>query len=414
MDVLYQEYGRYFKGFFAICIDKELKDNIKSTDFTSEEMATFIHEYIHFLQNVSTTYGVSYFNFISKTIQLFVSESYRQGEIIQLPITKSDVENAEEEYELQAFYVGCDKHIKIHHINEIKFEREEIIEAIINIDKMDVVNIYYDDKDIPYTFGAACIEESMAYLIESEKFNAEKRKNELPYNACELICEKLCPTVANSKNIIVALAELSLMHYNSGVMFCKMLQIINGEKIKYQTTGDVHRYFKDKIVHLYENMSEQFKETKATVNFLYPVEPELPFKECNEFLRKALYNGFRCRCGNELFISQVMDLDEMEKYSCISKWFNLFGMPPIIDKNNDVYSSEKNIIRILVPIAVYNQFNSKERKCYMYDICKKQNLEQFNENNCENEPWKQAKNEKLCPYAAFWYHYSLEGCEILK
>ena len=134
------------------------------------------------------------------------------------------------EMELRSFYLGDSEHKKIHHINEIRVENDEIMESIITSENLELVNIYYDDKKTPYTFGATCIEESMAYLIESEKFLGICRTNELPHNSCELICKSLCPKLVERKDIIVALAEISLMHFNCGVMFVELLKMIEREK----------------------------------------------------------------------------------------------------------------------------------------------------------------------------------------
>ena len=57
------------------------------------------------------------------------------------------------EMELRSFYLGDSEHKKIHHINEIRVENDEIMESIITSENLELVNIYYDDKKTPYTFG---------------------------------------------------------------------------------------------------------------------------------------------------------------------------------------------------------------------------------------------------------------------
>ena len=92
----------------------ELDEGFSINQFTKEELATFVHEYIHFLQNITTTYGVVYFNDNSLFIQLFVAEAYKYEQVIPFPILEENcgVENAYEEMELRSFYLGNSEHKK--------------------------------------------------------------------------------------------------------------------------------------------------------------------------------------------------------------------------------------------------------------------------------------------------------------
>lgn len=413
MHTLYKDYGSYYKNFFVMTIDKKLKENIKLWDFSTEELATLVHEYVHFLQNISTTSGLSSFIYLSKTIQGFMFKASEMDEIIKCPLSLYDIENFDLENDFQSLYRGDDKHIVVENISHITCKNEELFEEYHNIDDAPYIAIYHEENKNPYHFGNICIEESMAYLIEREKFDAEKRKNELPYNACELVIEKICPSFYIKKNVIVALAEISLMHYNSGVMFFNMACILEKEKPQINTTNDVYMYFKDKVPHLYKNMESKFEELPSSINFLYPNVPQTTFANCNDYLTKIFDVAFKLRKLDTLFISKIMDLKQNDVVEYLNKLFYELGIPPLIDNNKDVYSSNE-LINMLVPIAIYEQFNSFEKKCYMYDICLSQKQKQFDEFVCSTEPWKQSQQNELCPFAAFLHKYSLAGKIILK
>lgn len=297
LNVLKNNYGEYIKGFFFIRLDMELKEEIRLDEFTKEEYASFIHEYIHFMQNISTTYGLSYFVDTSRFIQLFVSQSSKYKQYVPYPIDveKTKVENAYEELELKSFYLGQDNHIKIHHINKVEIDDDEIMNDILKDKdvKLEAVNIYYDDKNIPYIFGASCIEESMAYLIESVKFGAMLRKNEFPYNSCELVCRHIYPVLEERKDILVALAELSLMHYHSGMMFIKLLSEIKEKKLVFNNSSEVIDYFRGRIPHLFENLGEKYKETVSAIDFLYPINT--PFEQVNIWIKDKIKKAVQLR-----------------------------------------------------------------------------------------------------------------------
>lgn len=413
LSLLRKDYGEYIIGFFVIGLDMQLYEGITLNEFTEEEFATFVHEYIHFLQNITTTYGVTYFNDNSKIIQLFISESYKYEEQIPYPIDieKCGVENAYEEMELHSFYYGNCEHKKIHHINAVKLEKDEIIELVIPNGNLESINIYYDDKEYPYVFGAACIQESMAYLIECEKFNGIQRNNELPYNSCELVCEKLCPELKDRKDIIVAIAELSLMHYHSGKMFVELLRYIQTEGKEFKNTNEVVRYFKEKISHLFDNYKLAVQETKETIDFLYP--QATPFSNVNDWLKEMMLKGFHFRKDFYNLISRIMDFPKEHSRIFFAELVKAFRMPALCDNDNNIYSSDYDLSFALVPIAIFNEYRGEEKKCYLYEYCKESEVSIFG-NNCKDAPWLQSLQKRLCPFGIFWSYYSLAGKSMLK
>ena len=117
--MIYNE-GEYLPGIFVIKVKKILEDNISCAVFTETEVATLIHEYVHFLQDISTQTGIIYFNFYSELLLLYLNVAKNAKEV-ELPI-KLDacgVKNASEQSELLSLYIGNDDHYKIHHINKI-------------------------------------------------------------------------------------------------------------------------------------------------------------------------------------------------------------------------------------------------------------------------------------------------------
>ncbi len=76
LNILRKDYGEYVKGFFQINLNIKLENEFRIDKLDTEDFATLVHEYVHFLQNISTTQGVAYFNDISKLIQSYVNEAY--------------------------------------------------------------------------------------------------------------------------------------------------------------------------------------------------------------------------------------------------------------------------------------------------------------------------------------------------
>lgn len=406
LNILRKDYGEYVKGFFQISLDMELEDYLSINRMKPEELATLVHEYVHFLQNITTTYGVGYFNDNSSFIQLFISDADKYEKNIPFPFLEenSGVENAYEEAELRSFYLGDSMQKKIHHINAIKIESDEIMNSIIQNEKLELVNIYYNDESIPYAFGASCIEESMAYLIESEKFSGLCRKNEFPYNSCELVCENLCPELVEKKNIIVALAEISLMHFNCGLKFVELVKTIGRKRIELRNTHEVVKIFKDDIS--FEIYRKVYEESFEKIDFLYPINT--PFKNINIWLKDKFKKGFEYRRKFCNLLAQMMDMPRKKSRDYFVTLTNEFEFPALCDRNNNIFSSIDDMSLALVPIAIFNTFKGMGTECYLYKYCKVSKIPTINE-NCKQAPWLQSEKDILCPYGLFWYHYGLSG-----
>lgn len=103
------------------------------------------------------------------------------------------------------------------------------------------------------------------------------------------------------------------------------------------------------------------------------------------------------------------DYNQRDKY--LRRLLYDIGMPLIRNRNQECFSlGETDLSYLLVPIAVYDAFGGKG-KCFMYESCQVHQHPCLDK-NCFRSPWKQVEKERLCPFAAFWYHYSLSGKEI--
>jgi hypothetical protein len=411
---LFADFGEYIPGFFKISINKELYEGIGWNDFSKEEKATLVHEYVHFLQDISTTRGVSNFVYLAKQLQLYLAKSAECKDKIYLPINLeySNVENAYTQSELMSFYAGNNSHKKIHHVDRVERIRDEIINDLeLNLEaELFSINIYYDNKDIAYVFGTDCIAESMAYLVESNSFDGYKRENEFPYNACELVCRQICPEILKKKEILVAICELALMHYHSGDMFWNIINHIKENQLDFQNVNDLENYFKNKTEFLVENLAKNKMESMDAIDFLYP--KKLPnMGDVNAEVKKYIADGYDLRESNAFFIARILEAKNTDEY--FLKLMNKFGIPILCDKKHQIFSG-KELSMMIVPIAVLNIFTCMaDSKCLIYEFCCEGRISQIDE-NCLQKPWKKSGENNLCPFAAYWYFYSLDGKEISK
>lgn len=411
-DIREIEEGAYYPGVFIIKLKKILKENIQYDDFDDEDWRTLMHEYIHFLQDISTTTGYMYFLHKSQLLNavMYYINNKSSGDII-LPIRlgETGIENIEEKDNLLNFYNGDYEHIKIHHVNCIKYELDDISTEIIcgdsMNDKLESVNIYYDDKATPYVFGRDCIVESMAYLVERHLWEGEERINELPYNACEIICRSNCPELLNSPKKILMLAEVAIMHENPGMVFWEAILYCSKEKM-FDKSDD---YFRDFCLSNIDTVQQKYDELfHAATNGIDVLFPKVfPYTTMtNEKLKMFLECGHNLRMNQKLFISDFFDKSNLKDYM---KWMiSITGAPMLIDGNED-YFGEEETQNIPVADAVLDVLiGDSDSGCGLQLYCKRSGMLCYDKNKCTNAPWKQSKSNATCPLAMYFMGYNIE------
>lgn len=397
--------GKYIPAFFQILLDFSIDDFKNDKNFSSEKYATFVHEYIHFLQDITTASGISRMIFIHKTLQAYLCEAASYSNKIPYIIDLDHIDNYIKEKELESYYNGYDIHKKIHHIDKISCEKYEFNDILEIDDIQYVINIYHNGNDEPYVFGRDCIIESMAYLIE-KRYGAMSRKNEFPYNSCEAICESLYPELLKYPAVLVAMCELSLMHYNSGLEFYMILMDMKKNNNIYSRVDEFEREYVCRCDFLWENYYEKLQEFIETINYLYPKNSVI-FGECNTLLNNMLEVAKEMRVNpitgdGRLFISRIMESPElMEKYK--SKLYYVL----IIDKKNDIRGLS-GFQNMMIPYAILRIFSDSKKSCALYKYCLNSNSK-FVDDLCLKEPWKKSNGRNdLCPFAAFWHMFSLD------
>lgn len=407
--------GEYYPGTFLIGISKEFFDGMKYSDFSEEEMATFVHEYIHFLQDISTVAGGMNYNHKAKLLQLHFS-LFQKNPDVNLPIDleKCGVDNAYEQTELLIFYEGSMLEKRIHHINKVTVEKEELMTEILKSNSSsDLMNdiqqicIYFNDSDTPTVFGSHYVMESMAYLIERNLFGAEERIKEFPYNACEMVCEYLYPELLTKPEIIIALCELSLMHYHSGFEFYGLVRYLAEKKIFFNELSELYEYFSATAKMFLENHKNLVNEIIDNVNVMYP--RDFPYMlVSNEYVKAYFKAGFNMRQHDVFFISALFE--EKTPVEKIINWVDLFPVPIFVDNiKHNYFGAIEYLSMIPVPVAILQFFKNPSKGCPLLEYCKYSRIGVVEEAICKDRPWEQCNKEVKCPMAIY-----LIGFDIAK
>lgn len=404
------EYGEYVSGWLVIKINKYFGDHVDLNKLSSEDKGTFIHEYIHFLQDISTASGLSRINLEHKILHKCIydkSITLSNKLHVQLDNDIDDVLVVNE------YYDGNNGHYRKNvcklNIGQYSYDADDVIEdRLKNVTSQKAIYFYYDGNNEKYMFGRNCILESMAYLIEKILTHSPKRTDELPYNACEIVWKKMYPDGKIKDHILVAVCELSLMHYNSSMMFYDIINDMKENRLYFDNVLDLWTRYKKDISGLWCNIHREIVNFKRTIKSIYNSKEgaTLPVYEKLMCLLSRV-KTYRCHGVCPLFIAYGVECAIKGSVNEFQQILKDFGTGALF--KNALYSGESSrwYINIMGLYAVKKLFTESDNKCLLYDICYEINNPMFND-YCKNNPVRQAYcKDDRCIVGALIAEYGL-------
>ena len=195
-------------------------------DMTLSAYATFVHEYIHYIQHITSLYDIRTSDMYNRVFAKY-RDYIRNNDIINLPLKLWEKDN--------------DIHQFIYHFNKIEGNKTtdlnisdiEIDEREISIAEKEKTAVWigcydYDNnkaEEYGFQFGHRCIVEGMAHAIQSI-INSEINHAIIPYHAVELIIGKTLPDIVQDKKKIAAICLCALLWDNPGFGFFQVLELI--------------------------------------------------------------------------------------------------------------------------------------------------------------------------------------------
>lgn len=396
MSELFDDLLGYYLPSFLYIYTEECIDFQNFEDNPIETKGTFMHEYCHYLQDVSTTYG--YNNFIYILQELMQKTSPK--DIYDAQILRNN--------RMCCSLCNGDRNVEdiIFTINSIEIEKEE---------DLDYVVIKYNGCK-EFQFGNFCVSESMAYLVERRLYSTRERIDEFPYNVCEKICEHEYPKLLENKIWVMALCELALLEMTGGVFFIKAIRLMKENNFVPNNVLDIEQF-----IDRYFQIGFRGKRDviESLLKNIYP-KTEIDFKPIiiwilSRFEISCVYRE-KCKC----FISAALSEENIGfRFGFWQQIIDRFGAPNVVNGKGDLVQgaywngSQIDLDYILAPMAIYQLLDyegSYEKKaCPLWKICY-----HFTENSCYSELCKSNPREKtkeipLCPIGVFWRIYDIEN-----
>lgn len=296
-------------------IDLENLDNM-----TLSAYATFVHEYVHYIQHITSSYGIKMSDMHNR---LFINclNHARKHQTIEIPLNPCESDNDINAFVTHFNKIKGDKNCSFN-ISDIEIDKREIA---ISKDKKTAVWIgCYDfenekaDEHV-FRFGYQCIIEGMAHSIQS-LINEDIHHSTIPYHAAELIFNKTIPEKAGDMRLIATVCFCSLLWDNPGVGFFEVLSILSndtnfdGKKLYQSIIRDYAVLYKGQSMPFYRLVNRFSENLKGSFESLMGSDLEYYNRvidncihdcgECHHRLIDVLYDDDIC--SREVFKEKIL------------------------------------------------------------------------------------------------------------
>lgn len=258
-----EELGNYESSFFIMNVPIEADIDIRN--MSNADFAVFFHEYILFLQDITSFYGYNAIFSHGEYIRKVITDIYKGPKRISFPyslvdgkdnvwlnkrITKQSLGDSSE----QDIYSIDNAYIKNYKLNDKICLPELQVDAITGKGPETI------------TVGAYAIRENMAYLMEKQCTTKYKTSKEFPYQIVELLAEKICPGKLTSLDL-VALCDIALQCSVPGHGLYLFLDAIRRGKIVVNKPENLYNLFLSKQIE-FLNIKESVSQALITAAYM--------------------------------------------------------------------------------------------------------------------------------------------------
>lgn len=433
-DYLYIGKNSYQPSRFILRLDLPIDLHAENDEVFTDtyRMSLFVHEYIHFLQDISTRYGLmKASNFYMSTKVMAQTIRMRGEKSFKVPVKlEAKVTN---EVIYQNYYVFFDylgdgivdeyrkKKIEVLGYRFENRYRHEVVFVKLNIEHVGIREVM---------LGGEILSESMAYLAEKNYIDAHHvpfiPPHEYPYLLSGKLAEFIYPEMGQDAYSLFLIIDQCLYRYfNPGPAFVQLIEYLKSinycKKSKDDRFKCLDSFFQhnkpeieDYNILIYEVIREvndcfQDKLFGATIKWLYVL-----YTRCKE-LRVYPY-----------FLKGFMDVNGLDSFAHQIYRFAL-GQPIVL---NDIYEGiiqpPGNCFILAETLDIHPEYFSaifsvrnifqkgQEGWCLLKEFCtrsEKATRESMVDQYCDI-PWLKysvalADKKNICPFAVVWKHWGL-------
>lgn len=412
--------GSYVPSFFRMELDFPFPSgHLPYLQLNENNLTVFLHEYIHFLQDLSTYTGLNNAYVYSETLHLLVNKIYKypKGNIkIPIPIDY-DQDNVELNRFINIETTSIQDDIPNFFLRNIEAKKIKVPYIFSPIKHLSRI-ILLGSKGESAIFGSRAIMESMAFLMEFYISRGSTTPPDFPYTSAEMVVDNIFPNFGKDKLRIIALCDASMLFAEPGKIFINALKHFESINFIPDNPNEVIDYFysqpsvtitgevslSDGLLHMGIMVGERLK--------LYMNHPS--FKPFHNVVHQLIGFGISERYNNKYFMLDIARGGYVSNNWYLRNLIARTGTPIIRDGNGDYwiitpngFHTENYWIEYFPAIeqvfkCLYEGFDC----CELFPWCDK-SLHVDTDDKCINSPWERCDDKEICPYGLLWRHWNL-------
>lgn len=424
--------GEYIPAFFEMYL--KIDGEIDLNKLSEKDFSLFFHEYIHFLQDITTTYGLTRCYTYGEYIQSVVNDIYIKGQrTFMVPyIYDNNKENIRLNEQIQNITLG-EWYTSIETLSNVKiftdnFELEFGIEE--QLPSIATICIQANEDDI-ISFGASAIKESIAYIMERYGCKEYEKSDDFPYSSAEKVACAIFPDFGNRALNVLALADCSLMFSNPGEVFVKMLHQFKDKNYNPAKPQDIYSQLKNatvntgvKIFDFFDNVANEARK-KLKSYYVGPEHPEL-YAAYQDWVDTIINTALKIRKQTPSYLLDLIAESPVSTSTLFAEIINDLGTPMMKNKQKDYYAIKPKgksgwSVEVLKSVhQIYEILHNGNFQCSLYPWCLRTHQERPEEKLnptleiCLHAPWIRASDKELCPLGLLWKNWGLSPYTPIK
>ncbi|MCD8739034.1 hypothetical protein LT679_00345 [Mucilaginibacter roseus] len=366
-------------------------------DVSVRDYASFIHEYVHYLQQITTPYGIKYNRFFLKNLLLF-REFIDAQDMISVPVVLSEIIPAAQAFESELRGKNGSRNFSEGNIGDIEISQTDLDLAKAGDTAVNVGVYDFDNERVfpnGFQFGYTCVIESMAHLVQS-LINPDLHHGDIPYKSAQLICNRLRPDIKDDTRLLIAICYTALYFNNPGHAFIMILKSVdeseNGIDLYKRYMRDYSRIFNGQDMPNYRMMHTLMDDF---VNYLEQV-----LGNKSVYVKKVIENCKNESCKGDSFLLNAIYKEDLSSIKTLDDILNFYGLPAIDSNNSDIvipldhdtnkgYTETASLLSLEL---ITKRFLGRHGKvCIRYPICNRvtrENGKNLINDCCADLQWK--------------------------
>lgn len=428
MHPLNKDLGSYMPAFFHMNVEFPYPPGMMTLyNLKKQDQATFVHEYIHYLQDVSTFFGLNNAYVYSEYLHAASNKIYESpNNEIRLPVRiYGNYGNVELNKQVNELCTGDILELPNLFLLNVKEKKVKTTYSHPYFKTLKQIELELP-KGEKVIFGGRAIMESMAYLIERNVEPRCKGADDYPYKSAEIVAEKVYPGFSKDDFRLIALCDMSLNSSNPGKTFVQTLKIYKNHGIM-PTVEEIYDGFYSAPCVL---MGESTNFLHGFIPFAMSVAERLVLYLNNKYfayfqntVRRMIGSGIDYRMKHRTFMVDIARGGDLAHNDVLRSVMNRFGSPVICDNQGNFcqipshYFDDSQFYNFVAIEQLYKTLHDCQDCCELYDWCDYEddsgNRRAITDDRCFNEPWARAHDKTLCPYATLWRHWNFANRQVI-